>query len=61
MFDVRRDLERRRALDLLRQDELSQALGEVLHPFFLADPDRVAELGVLFGEDQLADGRVASA
>ena len=31
-------------LDLLGDDELPQALGEVHHPLFLADPDRVASL-----------------
>ena len=53
-----RDLEGGRPLDLLFLDELLEALGEVLHPLFLADPDGVGELDVAFGPDQLADGRV---
>ncbi len=45
-FHARRDFECRSAFDPLVDDELAQALGEVLHPLFLTDPDRVAELGV---------------
>src|SRR5512135_598217 len=54
-LDVRRHLEGGRALDLLGHDQLPEALGEVLHPLFLADADRVAQLRVLLVEDQPAD------
>ena len=61
LLGVGGDLEGGGPLDLLGDDELPQALGEVHHPFFLADPDRVAQLDVFLVEDQLADGRVRSA
>ena len=48
-------LEGDRALDFLINHELPQALGEVHHALFPADPDGVAELAVLLVENQLPD------
>src|SRR5262249_46491501 len=48
---VRCDLEGRGPLDLLGDDELPQALGEVDLPLFLAHPDGLAQLDVVLVED----------